>query len=800
MDGCPRSSIVFVDILAPFFFFFSSKSFESCEPHRHNLERYPSLQDPIDPARDMASSLLIRSVLLLLALLVLLTCKALASFRVITVGDAASATEIEHQLALFGRPKFGSGLVAALALAPDTNRDACQALDQLTLQSALASAGITTSPGTDGDDSEPFALLVARGQCHFVNKARHAQAAGAAAVVVYDTGDDSAKLPVLADDGTGGDIRIPSLLIHHKDAQGLITQLEHQVKTIVAIRWDVPHPDDRVEVSLWFSSRSSPSLQEFIANFRTVIQALGQSVLFTPQYDIHVGSAWGCARENGDGAGPTHCPDLCAYHEQFCTYDPERNNTIGLDGKDVVEETVRQLCVYEHVQTTTNSSVLYWDYLARFNTNCSAPEATSKQFNKACSEAVQRELGLPESVAACAESEATATRLLQKQVDALREFHVIDFPEWSVNGIPMFGSITCDSPISLATCTPLHMICAGFADGRQPAACHDAYWTSEPTTCIAPLLKDECGVCNLLGSPLWNFHCAGCDDIPHSAKRFDACRVCGGDGSIDLCGQCLPANDARRDKSCMDCRGVPFGLTERDACGVCGGHGSFDACGLCLDAKDPRRQNFVCHVMDDPDAVTAKVEIQGLDMKQFHGDMLMGFQEAVGFLSGMRPDQVLVKNVNNVIGNEPSVVVLFFVACETDTCRDQVVKKLRDPSAGLAIAMKMKSSLEEKAYGLEHSKLIEHVSLHAVNGGLGVRSSVALAGMGDDTHESPVWLGAVLACALTLTAGAILLRVRDNRMRRDFQELFARYTPLTAMEDNSDDEAGRRDSGDADAW
>lgn len=63
---------------------------------------------------------------------------------------------------------------------------------------------------------------------------------------------------------------------------------------------------------------------------------------------------------------------------------------------------------------------------------------------------------------------------------------------------------------------------------------------------------DACGVCG------GNDACVGCDGVPLSGKLLDACGVCGGDSS-----------------ACADCAGVPHGPARVDACGVCGGS---DAC------------------------------------------------------------------------------------------------------------------------------------------------------------------------------------------------------------------------------
>ena len=69
---------------------------------------------------------------------------------------------------------------------------------------------------------------------------------------------------------------------------------------------------------------------------------------------------------------------------------------------------------------------------------------------------------------------------------------------------------------------------------------------------------DACDVCGGDGSS-----CADCARIPNGPNRYDACDVCGGNG-----------------QTCRDCRGVVFGTATYDACDVCGGDGS-----SCLDCR-----------------------------------------------------------------------------------------------------------------------------------------------------------------------------------------------------------------------
>lgn len=81
-----------------------------------------------------------------------------------------------------------------------------------------------------------FVLLVDRGACAFTSKVRNGQLLGAAAVLVGDDhclcGEEACvpaqgitdcenRLPTMADDGSGGDISIPSFLVGRSGAEAI---------------------------------------------------------------------------------------------------------------------------------------------------------------------------------------------------------------------------------------------------------------------------------------------------------------------------------------------------------------------------------------------------------------------------------------------------------------------------------------------------------------------------------------------------------------------------------------------------
>jgi hypothetical protein len=62
-------------------------------------------------------------------------------------------------------------------------------------------------------------MLLDRGNCTFVTKARHVQNRGGHIALIINNNDDDVREIVMVDDGTGQDIWIQAVLISKKDGE-----------------------------------------------------------------------------------------------------------------------------------------------------------------------------------------------------------------------------------------------------------------------------------------------------------------------------------------------------------------------------------------------------------------------------------------------------------------------------------------------------------------------------------------------------------------------------------------------------
>ena len=231
--------------------------------------------------------------------------------------------------------------------------------------------------------------------CLFAKKVWNAQNAGASAVLVVDDKDEpliTMDLPREDDEAANyiQNITIPSALIDKKFGEQLKKAVKDGELVNVNLDWReaVPHPDDRVEYELWTNSNDEcgpkcDMLMNFLKEFKGAAQLLekGGYSQFTPHY-----ITWYCPQAF---VISKQCKSQCINHGRYCAPDPEQDFSSGYEGKDVVVENLRQLCVYK-VANEHKKPWVWWDYATDFHIRCPMKE---KKYNKKCAETVIKSLG-----------------------------------------------------------------------------------------------------------------------------------------------------------------------------------------------------------------------------------------------------------------------------------------------------------------------------------------------------------------------------------------------------------------------
>ncbi|XP_073008579.1 vacuolar-sorting receptor 1-like [Typha latifolia] len=356
----------------------------------------------------------------------------------------------------FGIPQYG-GSMAGTVVYPKDNAFACDEFSD----SFRAKAGAL-----------PNFLLIDRGDCLFAKKVWNAQKAGASAVLVIDDKDEpliTMDLPREDDEAAKyiQNITIPSALIDRKFGEQLKKAVRSGEMVNVNLDWReaVPHPDDRVEYELWTNSNDEcgakcEMMMNFLKEFKGAAQLLEQGGYsqFTPHY-----ITWYCPQAF---IVSKQCKSQCINHGRYCAPDPEQDFSTGYEGKDVVVENLRQLCVFR-VANESKKPWIWWDYATDFHIRCPMKD---KKYNKECADTVIKSLGLDtEKIDKCmgdpdADSDNPILKMEQDaQIGKGSRGDVTILPTLIVNNRQYRGKLEKKAV--------LKAICAGFEETTEPAVC-----------------------------------------------------------------------------------------------------------------------------------------------------------------------------------------------------------------------------------------------------------------------------------------------------------------------------------------
>ncbi|KDO23286.1 hypothetical protein SPRG_11600 [Saprolegnia parasitica CBS 223.65] len=366
-----------------------------------------------------------------------------------------------HKDALFGYPGYSVGSLETQLIYLNTS--ACEDFPK-------------------GNWEPPFALMIDRGDCVFVEKVRRAQHAGARAVVVADnkclcsdiacmrqTGDNFCEtvLPFMNDDESGGDITIPSMLIRKSDADAIKKTISHSngvSNVMVKFDWGIPSPDGRVEWTMWHSSWDEQSAIT-LKTTEDIVLALGDRAFFTPRFVAYNGSRVGC--NVVDGLDP--CGNMCINKGRYCLMDPSpfHDRMSGASGADVVIENLRRKCIWK-LASTEDAGVgkKWWRYVNDFGDECNQKEETF--MNKQCAVRIMKKHGIDaHAVEQCMQPYGRELDVVNEMLEAdLKEqtaLQLLRLPALFVDGVHARGRID--------TSGILNMICAGYGTHDPPAIC-----------------------------------------------------------------------------------------------------------------------------------------------------------------------------------------------------------------------------------------------------------------------------------------------------------------------------------------
>lgn len=371
----------------------------------------------------------------------------------------------EHREALFGVPPYGGSIQQTVYYA---NQDLCD-------------SNVDNTKGfpqrKDGEPwPSPYILMVDRGGCTFVKKVRNAQRSGAAGVIIADNkclcsaGDkckpDSAdevcemKEPIMADDGSGSDISIPSFLMFKEDVDPVREALKNNELVRLEMTWKIPNPDDRVEYDL-FTTPTDVISRPFQDQFKAAALALGKHAKFTPHMYIYDGIKAGCQGYDGEN----QCYNLCTNNGRYCATDPDDDLDSGISGADVVTESLRRACIWK-TYGKDGVGEEWWTYVEEFMYRCQEEDyfTSDECITDVCDHSNVDKAKIDACMLTEGGTEGDVYNTeLEAQLGEREASGVVIIPSMYVNSAPIRGA--------LEFAVVFKAVCAGYERGSEPDVC-----------------------------------------------------------------------------------------------------------------------------------------------------------------------------------------------------------------------------------------------------------------------------------------------------------------------------------------
>ena len=336
---------------------------------------------------------------------------------------------------------------------------------------------------------EVLEILPRHRRLTFRFQVRNAQHMGASGVIIADdkclcSDNDcirnnphvqcEATEPIMADDGSGGDISIPSFLMFKRDADKIKDEVMQNRPVQVEMAWSLPNPDDRVEYDLW-TLPTDPVSKPFLQSFKKLAVALGDKAYFTPHMYIHDGIKSHCQGNDGEN----FCYTLCTNNGRYCATDPDNDLERGISGADVVRESLRRLCVWNHYGAVDGIGAKWWDYVSEFMDRCGSADYFA---DMDCVKDAYKHSGVDGTkIEQCMKDSGgleadVSNSKLDYELAAQTQRGVVIVPTAYVNTAVIRGGLT---PTNV-----FDAICAGFSDNTAPAICTKCGQCSDAAACV----------------------------------------------------------------------------------------------------------------------------------------------------------------------------------------------------------------------------------------------------------------------------------------------------------------------------
>ena len=292
-------------------------------------------------------------------------------------------------------------------------------------------------------------ILIKRGGCSFVKKARNAQNAGAGMLIVINNDNENIHNLVMSDDGTGGDIYIPVAMISLNDGNVIYNYLKKnpwkKITTEVEFT-DYYEENEEIDLEFFFSSHEERAYI-LIKNISNYINEFG-NINFIPRYVTHQSPYYDNQKAQKI--------ENCFSNGKYCYFPKRTGNVASYD--IILLENLRQKCIFNLYNKRDIN--YYYDYMEYFYENC----YSKSEFDAKCANEVIYDIGLkPKEIDECISTSFGIKKKISKidydkdnkifedEYNTQITYGLTSFPTITLNTVPIEGIIK-EEKVILALC------------------------------------------------------------------------------------------------------------------------------------------------------------------------------------------------------------------------------------------------------------------------------------------------------------------------------------------------------------
>ena len=283
-------------------------------------------------------------------------------------------------------------------------------------------------------------LLVKRGECTFVTKARNAQEAGANMLIIIDDVSSNIHNYIIADDGTGYDIHIPTAMISKEDGEKIFNYIIENKNINVYVDVDFSIKNSRfIELETFFSS-SEKKAYELLIHLSEYFSEFDQQINYKPRYVTHRSPSYSENNRNKISN--------CVSGGLYC-YFPKQT-TVVQDGELIILEDLRQKCIFNEAIKLNNIQI-FFNYIENFYMSC--VNINKPDFSENCSNTEIKNAGLNiDQINNCIANSFGVSKfsntmlqndnnILSEDYESQSKYYLNSFPAVVINKKPIEGII-----------------------------------------------------------------------------------------------------------------------------------------------------------------------------------------------------------------------------------------------------------------------------------------------------------------------------------------------------------------------